>query len=271
MLVLAAGLLAPDAARAQQSALSGEDQLLRPGANLNPNEATPTRPLVLTEGALEVYGGTTVSLTNGNYFQPITFPVGAAYGVTERLEAGAALALDLNPPSPLPGADIQMPRLYGRYELLNDRLAAEASAFIPLDKYGDRFAYRLELPFRFAAPADLLFHGAVTYSGIFGGTAFSYVHYFQVGAMAIRRIVDRVWGAFEAGLTLRNFNLDSARVPLGLAGGYEIIPNAVLLGGLRFPDIGTPADRNLNLLLVYTWDVPLPRGTPSESTPDIPL
>jgi hypothetical protein len=248
----------------------GETQILREGANLNASEINPNRELILPKSDVEAFGGAVIGLENGAALEPIAIPVGVGYGLVPRLEVGAEIAVFLNRPEELSFFAVGLPRIYGRFAVVEEILAIEGSIFIPVGKLGDRLAYRLEAPVRHELTKHLFVYGALTYQAMFGGDATSYVHFAQAGGAVIVRFIENLWAALEVGFTLRNFNFDHALVPFGVSLGYEVFPGLAILPGLRFPDIGHSEARSLTILVVYTFDVGLGHAG-GESTPDIPL
>jgi hypothetical protein len=108
----------------------------------------------------------------------------------------------------------------------------------------------------------------VTYAPYFLSSTFIDIE--QIGGAAIYRLAPKVWGAVELGITASNFHFDHAQVPFGISAGYEVLPGIAFLPGLRFPDIGTPAARALQVLVVYAWDLGGRQAT-GAPTPEIPL
>jgi hypothetical protein len=250
----------------------GTPQLIREGVNINEHELNPYRDLILERGRAEVRSGTTIDLTNGRYLQPVAFPFGFAYGLLDGFELGVDTAIEINRPSFLgTPAVIDEPHVYGRFALLPDHLALEASVFIPVSKTHDRLGYRIEAPARVSPFGGMVLRGAATYTGYFGGSlrGDDYVHIAQIGGAAIYRFQDHLWASVEVGLTLYNFNFDHAQVPLGFAVGYELVAGLAVMPGFRFSNAGDPSSRVLQVLLVYGFDMHL-FGGGGEATPPIP-
>jgi hypothetical protein len=253
-----------------------EFQLVREGgANIDAEDVNPNRELVLVPRSAYAHSGLNFNLSNGSYLQPVSLPLGIGYGLIDNLELGAELALYMNRPDPLSFFAVGSPRLYGRYGVLPRILALELSVHIPVGKDRDALGLRFEAPFRYAPLADLFIMGAATWSAYVGATIDpndDFAHFAQLGAAIIYRFVPTFWAAVELGMTVREFDFDSANVPLGFAAGVEVMPGIAVLPGFRFPDAGKPENRVLQLLVVYAWDFEGARTAEGDTeTPEIPL
>jgi hypothetical protein len=256
----------------------GETQVLREGAAINAHEIYPARPLTLEPETLGLFLGVNMNLTHRSYFEPVTIPIGASYGVIENLEVGADLFLALNRPDPLSFFAVSEIRLFGRYAFLPQILAAELTAFIPVGKDGDRFALRLDVPFRFAFTPDFLVMANGSFATYFGSKLYSFAWIGELAGVFIYRPIEKFWAAVELGVRFTNSDFLAGaatsvdvQVPLGLALGYEILDGIAVLPGFRFPDVREPSLRVFQLLVVYLWDFLDTFRGKDEETPEIPL
>src|SRR5688572_27371834 len=148
-----------------------EFQLVREGGtNIDAEDINPTRALVLVPRSAYAHSGLNFNLSNGGYFEPVSLPLGLSYGLIDHIEVGAELALYMNRPDPLSFFAVGSPRLYGRYAVLPEIMAIEASVHLPVFKDRDALGLRFEAPFRYAPLADLFVMGAATWSAYIGAS-----------------------------------------------------------------------------------------------------
>jgi hypothetical protein len=246
------------------------------GDAVRPAEVLPARPVVLAPDQTAAYTGLDVDLSGGAEGKIWTVPIGASMGVLRSFEAGLDAVLV---PKPLDGASlVGTTRLYGRYLVLENELAAEVGLFLPTALSGQT-GLELVVPARYrAGHIELFGEGRAWYRS--GNTRRDV--YLGGSVTGLFSFTDALFAVAEVGVSywtykFEGFNrVNNLIMPLGLGAGYRLGPDlfvkaSFLLRDLASQDAATNFDgfsrRELSVMLVQQVDLSpssTERRTPGE-------